>query len=114
MTVWGTLADGRAGLVVKEHGTWTAVYSAAPLLPASLLRRLSQLAGVHQYLETEDVVWASRDLVAISVQQPGTRTIHLPRAADVSDLYQAAEIARGVRSFSAEFKDRSTRVFVLR
>jgi len=113
-TVWGTLADGRAGLVVKEHGTWTAVYSAAPLLPATLLRRLSQLAGVHQYLDTEDVVWASRDLVAISVQQPGARTIQLPRSADVSDLYQATEVGRGVRSFSADFKDRSTRVFVLR
>ncbi len=113
-TVWGTLADGRAGLVVKEHGTWTAVYSAAPLLPATLLRRLSQLAGVHQYLDTEDVVWASRDMVAISIQQPGARTIQLPRAADVSDLYKATEIGRGVRSFSADFKDRSTRVFVLR
>jgi hypothetical protein len=112
--VWGKLADGRAGLVVKEHGTWTAVYSAAPLLPASLLRCLSRLAGVHQYLETEDVVWASRDLVAISVQQPGPRTIHLPRAADVSDLYAGSVVARGARSFSAEFKDRSTRVFVLR
>jgi len=114
VSAWGTLADGRAGLVVKEHGTWTAVYSAAPLLPASLLRRLSQLAGVHHYIETEDVVWASRDVVAISVQQSGPRTVHLPRAADVNDLYQATEVARGVRSFSAEFNDRSTRVFVLK
>lgn len=79
-------------------------------LPA--LHRLG--APVGHYLDTEDVVWASRDMVAISVQQPGARTIQLPRAADVSDLYQATEIGRGVRSFSADFKDRSTRVFVLR
>ena len=36
-SVLGTLADGRPGLVLREHETWTAVYSSAPLLPASLL-----------------------------------------------------------------------------
>ncbi len=89
-TVLGTLADGRPGLVLREHETWTAVYSSAPLLPASLLRRLAQRAGVHCYVDTEDVVWASRDLLAVSVHQAGPRTIHLPRTADVSDLYEGS------------------------
>lgn len=114
VSIWGTLADGRAGLVVKDHGTWTAVYSAAPLLPAFVLRQLSRLAGVHAYTDTEDVVWASRDLVAISVRQPGPRTIRLPRAADMSDLYDGKEIGCGVRAFSVDFQDRGTRVFVLK
>ena len=109
----GTLADGRPGLVMREHGTWTAVYSSAPLLPASLLRRLAQRAGVHLYVDTEDVVWASRDLLAVSVHQSGPRTIRLPRTVDVSDLYDGSVIASGVDSFQADFADRSTRVFVL-
>jgi hypothetical protein len=111
-TVLGTLHDGRPGLVLKELGTWTAVYSSAPLLPAPLLRRLAQHARVHLYVDTDDVVWASRDLVAVSVQRGGTRTIHLPRAADVRDLYRNIEIGRGVCSFRADFEDRATRVFV--
>jgi hypothetical protein len=101
--VLGTLADGRPGLVMKEHGTWTAVYSSAPLLPASLLRRLAQRAGVHLYLDTEDVVWASHDLLAVSVHRPGPRTIRLPRPADVSDLYEGSVMARGVDFLQADF-----------
>jgi hypothetical protein len=112
-SVLGTLTDGRPGLVLREHGTWTAVYSSAPLLPASLLRRLAQRAGVHCYVDTEDVIWASRDLLAVSVHQAGPRTIRLPRTADVSDLYDGSVIAGGVDSFQADFADRSTRVFVL-
>jgi hypothetical protein len=111
--VLGTLADGRCGLLMKKHGTWTAVYSSAPLLPAQLLRRLAQQAGVHLYVDTEDVVWASRGLLAVSVHQPGPRTIRLPRPADVSDLYAGSVVARGVDSFPADFPDRGTRVFLL-
>ncbi len=111
--VLGTLADGRAGLVIKQQSTWTAVYSSAPLLPASLLRRLAQRAGVHLYVDTEDVVWASHALVAVSVHQPGSRTIRLPRTADVTDLYDGSVVARSVETFRAEFPDRSTRVFLL-
>ena len=112
-TALGTLPDGRAGLVVKDHGTWTSVYSSAPLLPASLLRRLAQRAGVHLYIDTEDVVWASHDLLAVSVHQPGPRTIHLPRTVDVSDLYDGSVVGCGVDSFQADFPDRATRVFLL-
>ncbi|OHB82145.1 MAG: hypothetical protein A2V98_00840 [Planctomycetes bacterium RBG_16_64_12] len=111
--VLGTLADGRSGLVMKEHGTWTAVYSSSPLLPAPLLRRLAQRASVHLYVDTEDVVWASRGLLAVSVHRPGPRTIRLPRTADVNDLYEGSVVARGVDSFQADFPDRGTRVFLL-
>ncbi|MCD6351973.1 MAG: hypothetical protein J7M26_07630, partial [Armatimonadetes bacterium] len=112
--VLGKLDDGRAGLVIRDFGDWTAVFSTAPLLPARLLRNLARLAGVHEYLEAEDVVWASRDLVGVAVKEGGPRTIHLPRKADVTDLYTGAVVAQGVRDFQADFDPLATRVFMLR
>jgi hypothetical protein len=82
-------------------------------LPTSLLRRIAQLAGVHTYTDTEHVVWASRSLLAVCVQQPGKRTIKLPRKANVRDLYTGAEIGKGMEQFEADFADHATRVFVL-
>ena len=108
----GTLPDGKPGLVVKEHTDWTAVYSAAPLLPAALMRQIARRAGVHLYIDTDDVVWATRDLVGVSVKEPGTRTVRLPRKANIRDLYSGKPIGKAIDHFQAEFPDRATRVFV--
>lgn len=112
-TVLGTLPDGSAGLVVKEFEDWTAVHSAAALLPPEVVRALARKAGVHLYIETPDVVWAARDMVSVSVKDPGTRTIRLPEPRDVRDLYTGQEVAPRTGEFSADFADRATRVFVL-
>ena len=82
-TVLGRLADGRAGLVRRDGGGWTTVYSSAPKLPAALLRELAAQAGVHCYLrkpQPHDVIYANRSLVALCVSEPGPRTVVLPRA----------------------------------
>ena len=114
-TVLGTLADGSPGLVLKRYPTWTAVHSAAPLLPVSLLRRLTDMAGVHHYVDTSDVVWACESLVAVSVKEAGERTIRLRRrAAAVSDLYTGERVAADSDRFRASFGPRATRVFVVR
>jgi hypothetical protein len=113
-TVLGTLDDGRAGLAVKPRDGWTAVYSAAPMLPTSLLSRLADRAGVHRYISTEDVVWASREMLAVCTGQAGAHTISLPRAADVTDLYTGAPVAQGVDSFEADFAKDQTRVFAIK
>jgi hypothetical protein len=111
--VLGRFADGTPALVVREHGDWTAVYSAAPLLPSPLFRHLAAQAGVHLYVDTPDVVWASRDLVGVSVAEPGVRGLRLPRAATVTDLYSGAELGRSTAELSVDFDARQTRVFVL-
>jgi beta-galactosidase len=112
-TVLGTLPDGRAGLVVKPQSGWTAVFSAVPMLPASLLRRIARLGGVHEYIPTEDVVWASRQMLAVSVREPGLRKIVLPRAATIRDLYTGQEVARSAEAFETPFGPHATRVFLI-
>jgi len=112
-TVLGTLPDGKPGLVVKAAKDWTAVFSAAPMLPARLMRNCARFGGVHTYIDTEDVVWASREMLAVCVKDAGRRTVRLPAKADVRDLYSGEVVGRGVTSFEADFADRATRVFVV-
>ena len=113
-TTLGTLPNGSAGLVIKPQSDWTAIFSAVPMLPTSLLRRITQLlGGVHEYIDTEDVVWASRSLLAVSVFQPGTRQIRLPRPAAVRDFYSGQEITGSADSFEASFDRHATRLFTI-
>jgi len=106
--------DGRVGMAVKRFGSWTAVFSGVPIFQASVLRRLAEEAGVHFYIDTEDVVWASRELLAVCANEGGRRTIRLPRRSDVEDLYAGQSVASGVVEFQADFAPRQTRVFVVR
>lgn len=113
--VLGTLPDGSPGLVVKRFPTWTAVFSAAPLPPATLLRQFADQAGVHGYTAPGDVVWACHGLVAVSVKDAGSRQIRLPRrAAQVVDLYTGQTVAENATEFTTDFADRATRIFLLR
>ncbi len=111
--VLGTLADGHAGLVAKKYPNWTAIHSSAPMLPTPLLRNIARAAGVHLYIDTPDVVWASKRLLAVCVNNGGPRTIHLPRAANVRDLYGGTALGDGVESFEADFAPKATRLFAL-
>ena len=112
-TVLGTLTDGKPGLVVREAKEWISVFSSVPMLPTRLMRNIAQFAGVHTYIDTEDVVWASKSMVAVCVKDAGKRTVRLPNKANVRDLYSGETVGKGVTSFEAGFADRATRVFVV-
>jgi hypothetical protein len=111
--VLGTLPDGHAGLVLRQYPGWTAIFSTAPLLPTPLLRRIAELGHIHFYTPPGDVVWATKDVLGVSISKAGPRTISLPRSATVTDLYSGARLGDDLRSFQADFADRATRVFVL-
>ena len=81
-------------------------------LPARLMRNIAQVGGVHTFIDTEDVVWASKELVAVCVKDAGKRTVRLPAKADVRDLYSGEIVGQDVEAFTVDFKDRATRVFV--
>jgi len=89
------------------------VFSSAPMLPPRLMRNIAQVAGVHTYIDTEDVVWASKSMVAVCVKDAGKRVVRLPRKANVRDLYSGESVGQGVDAFEADFADRATRVFVM-
>jgi hypothetical protein len=116
-TVLGRLADGRAGLVRREAGGWTTVYSSAPKLPAALLGELTIQAGVHRYLRqprAHDVIYANHSLVALCVSEPGPRTVTLPRTCDVFDLFDGGrQIATDAREFTVTLQRNQTKLFRL-
>jgi hypothetical protein len=113
--VLGTLAGSdRAGLVVKRMDGWTSVFSAAPVLPAGLLRKLAREAGVHIYVDSDDTVYANQSLLALFVDQGGPRTIHLPEPATVEDLFTGKVVAEGTTEFQVDTPGETTRLWRLK
>ena len=81
----------RAGLVRKRVNGATAVFSAAPLMPAGLVRQLAADAGVHIYATGGEVIYACRSLLAIAAE-PGSRPhLRLTQPGTIYDLFARKE-----------------------
>jgi len=113
--VLGTLVGGdRVGLVRKQLDGWTSVFSAAPVLPAGLVRRVAADAGVHLYVAGDDTVYANRSLLSLFADTPGARTIRLPEAATVVDLFTGETVAEGVAEFQVQVPGETTKLWRLK
>jgi hypothetical protein len=81
------------GLVAKKFDGWTSVYSAAPGIPAALLRGLVKAAGVEPY--TDRPVWmvARHGLIAIGGDGKGPVALRFPKAVKVSVVAGEAKVS---------------------
>lgn len=86
------VANDRPGLARKRTGRATAIYSSAPRLPASLLRRLFREAGVHLYAEAGVRVWASQSMITVAGQPGEGAALSMPRGEKLYDVFDGIEL----------------------
>ena len=91
----------------------TVVYSAAPNLPAAVLRAFARKAGVHIYLDTDEPVYGNRSYLGFTVYQAGKRTLRLPRRTPVYDLYEQRFLSEDAEEIVLELPAKTTRLLLL-
>jgi len=100
------------GMGVKSFPQWTSIYVAAPNLPAPVLRGIAGFAGVHLYNREGDVLYATRDLLAVHTVAGGDRTFRLPRQVEeVYDLFARSTVGRDAREFRVTLRPASTALY---
>jgi Beta-galactosidase len=93
----------RPGLAKKTQAGWTSIYSAAPILPAALLREIAREAGCQIYDDGGDVVVANASSLSIYSPNGGDRLVRLPNKSKVTDLLEDKVIADSVSEFPLKF-----------
>jgi hypothetical protein len=97
---------------VKEFPEWTSIYSAAPNLPAPVLRGIARYAGVHIYNDQGDTLYATSQLLGVHTAAGGERIFRLPRKVEVVyDLFEMQAIARATDTFQVKLPRASTALF---
>ena len=76
-----------------------------------MLRELARYAGVHIYSETEDVLYANRDFVALHTVRAGQKTIHLPQRADVWETFTDRQVGHACVDFNDIMQAGSTNLY---
>jgi hypothetical protein len=104
---------GEPALLRRAMGDWTSVWSAAPMIPATLLRHFAREAGVHVYLETGEQVLAERGLVAVHASRSGARDVCLRQPSDVVDVRTGNVVATHANRFTTLLERGETRVWRL-
>jgi hypothetical protein len=103
---------GLPGLVTKAVGRGRVYYTAAPFLPASLLRNIMAAAGVHCYAPGGDLVYANDTFLGFVSSADGPRELRLPRPRRVSDALTGAALGHADR-FTLECRRGETRLLRL-
>ena len=102
----------KPGMGVKAFPGWTSIYVAAPNLPAPVLRGMARFSGVHLYNQEGDVLYATRELLAVHTVSGGNRTFSLPRGVEeVYDLFERKSVARNTEEFRVTLQPVSSALF---
>ena len=75
------------------------------------MRERIRRAGCHTYLDSGDVVYAGFGYLCVCASTAGEKTIRLPRASDVDEVFGASARRRSVTEFKEVFRKGETRVY---
>lgn len=73
----------KPAFALKQMDGWTSVYCAAPSIPGALLRALGHMCSSDVFIETDDMLHCSKELLVICAKNAGRKTITLPQSAEI-------------------------------
>ena len=107
-------ADLGAGFVIKRGPGWTSVFVGSHRLPSGILRRLAVAAGVHIWLDSDDLVVGDGEFLAVHAGGAGRKTICLPKRGVVTDAVSGEWVVDDVAQFEVKMRHGETRLFLIR
>jgi len=107
----GAAGNGGSGY---GAGDYAAIFMTAVQIPADLWRNIARYAGAHIYCDSNDILMADNNIVALHSIKPERKTIRLPGKRPVYDLVNDRQMSRGTREIIFDMKAPDTRVFLLR
>lgn len=103
--------DSVIAAMKKDSAGTTHVTYNLPILNTVFFRALAQKAGCHLFTRTDDVIYASKGLVLIHASSSGTRKLHFPGNARISDLRNKRGFCLKKRMLTLKLKRGETRFF---
>jgi len=101
-------------LAEKTRNGWTSLFSAVPAIPADVLEKVYSRAGVHRYLDSDDVVSANESWLMIHTRTAGTKNVKLPsRCKRVTEITTERVMGENIDQFAIELPQFTTAVFLL-
>jgi len=95
----------------RSAGDYASIFMTAVPLPANLWRNIARFAGAHVYCESNDVLMANGNVVAIHSLKSERKCIQLPGQYKVVDLIENKVLSNNASEITFNLKAPDTRVF---
>ena len=106
------ITNDQPAYAVKNFDNWNSVYFGPKALNPPVMRAIANAAGVHIYLDTNDIVYANRLFIAVHATTEDTKRISLPTtAAEITDAYTNETIAYNTNEIEIKMRNGETRTF---
>ena len=96
---------------VFERDGWRSVFMSMPPREPSEMRAVLRAAGVHIYLDTDDVLAVGRGYVMLHVASDGIKTVKLPQIGSAREIFGAMPPQKDVSVIEVPLKRGETRVW---
>ena len=100
-------------LSVKECDGYTAIYCASRYIGSDVMRGIARFAGVHLYLENDDVVYACESFVTVHSSRTETKKIKLPKQVSAYEVYEKKYYSHKSDEIVCDMKLGETKTFKL-
>lgn len=108
------ISINKPGFVMKDMGTWKSIYISSPMISSKILRNICRYAGVHVYLDTDDLLYANRHFVVVHTKKQGEKRVKLPVKADVYEIFENRLIGKNINEFCEKIPEKNTRIYFLK
>lgn len=104
---------GQAAFAVKKFEDWTSVYIGSPAVQAYVLRAIAKYAGVHLFVDGEEIIYSNESYLGIHTEHDGQRTFHLKRPAKITEIFDNRAVAEATDTFTEYIPRDTTRLYRL-
>ncbi|MGC9317822.1 MAG: beta-galactosidase [Armatimonadota bacterium] len=112
--VIGRYGDDSIAAAAEDTADGLRVYIGGLHCPARLLRNVLRRAGVHLWVDSDDIVLTDGRFLALTASEAGHKSLHLDRRCDVTDAMSGEPVAQGVEALDLHMQLGETRLFMLR
>ena len=103
--------DGEVAYAMREDMGFVSAYCCTQVIRSELIASLAEYSGCHLYTQSDDVLYANQNFVAIHASYTGTRRITFPQRCSPYELYEKRYYGHNVSYLDLDLKLGETRMF---
>ena len=105
------LTSGYPAVSVKECDGFTSILYGSKFLNSDTVRAVARAAGVHIYMDSDDVLYANKNYLTLHSSSTGKKRLRFKEPTDLFELYEEKLYAEGVTEIEIDTELGDTKMF---